>query len=172
MMLRQASFGFGSSERKNCLPDSEARKTSRLSGELTRTRSLSCAAACDRATRYWRTALKISQVTHAPVPNTAKMASCCLSNGYFLSKSITPKEGRGKQQFYERGAVCSLAADSRSSILPSIILNIRGLMPQECAGCVPLLRWCGCFQQAQFIPHTRPRFPSPSCATRTSFSLP
>ena len=103
MMPRQASLGFGSSKRRNFCPDSDVRKTCRLSGELTRRSSLSCAAACDRAARYWRTALKISQVTHAPVPNTAKMASCCLSNGFFLSKSITPKEGRGKQQFYERG---------------------------------------------------------------------
>jgi hypothetical protein len=33
-----------------------------------------------------------------------------------------------------------LTADDRLSILSSIILNIRGLMPQECASCVPLLR--------------------------------
>jgi hypothetical protein len=32
------------------------------------------------------------------------------------------------------------SADGRSANLSSINLNIRALMPRECAGCVPLLR--------------------------------
>ncbi len=96
MMLRQASFGFGSSERRNCLPGSEARKTCRLSGELTRSRSLSCAAACHRASRYWRTVLKISHATHAPAANTARIPICCLSNGSLPLPTTTLEENNGK----------------------------------------------------------------------------
>jgi len=49
------------------------------------------------------------------------------------------------------------------------------LQPAEQRRLSGLFGFCGCpgcFQQVQFIPHTRPRFSSPSYATRTSFSLP
>ena len=56
----------------------------RLSGEFTHRNSLSCAADFTRAAIYWRTALKINQVTHAPTPKTATIASCRWSTGFSL----------------------------------------------------------------------------------------
>src|SRR5215472_19299604 len=61
-----------------------------------RSRSLSCAAACLRASKNWRTVLKISQATHAPTPNTARIANCCLSNGSLLLPVTTLWEDNGK----------------------------------------------------------------------------
>jgi len=57
MMPRHASFGSGSSRRRNSLPGSDARKTCRLSGEPTRDKILSWAAAWERVSKYWQTAL-------------------------------------------------------------------------------------------------------------------
>ena len=97
-MPGHASLGLRSSERRNWIPESEVRKVCNLSDELTWSSSLSCATACALASRYWRTALKISHATQAPVPKTAKTASCCLSNGESPSITTTSQLDDGKQE--------------------------------------------------------------------------